>query len=63
MVANTAKPIALSPIFEPDEADELQADFNRIAEASGLKIFREDAFLLQLCMQESLPKENHFRYL
>jgi predicted enzyme related to lactoylglutathione lyase len=44
MVANTAKPIALSPIFEPDEADELQADFNRIAKASGLKIFREDAF-------------------
>lgn len=44
MVANTAKPIALSPIFEPDEADELQADFNGIAEASELKIFREDAF-------------------
>lgn len=44
MVTNTAKPIALSPIFEPKEADALVADFTRIAEANGLQIFREDKF-------------------
>ncbi len=44
MVSNTAKPVALSPVFEPEEADELSADFEKIATSSGLKIFREDDF-------------------
>ncbi len=44
MVSNTAKPMALSPIFEPAEADAFEADFLNIAESMGLSIFREDNF-------------------
>ena len=44
MVSNTAKPLALSPIFEPAEADDLADDFELIASSNGLKIFREDQF-------------------
>ncbi|NVK83183.1 MAG: VOC family protein, partial [Cytophagia bacterium] len=44
MVSNTAKPLALSPIFEPEEADALELEFFSIADSLGLKIFREDHF-------------------
>lgn len=44
MVSNSAKPLALSPIFEPAEADKLADDFQAIASAQGLKLFREDNF-------------------
>ncbi|HEY9117321.1 MAG TPA: VOC family protein [Roseivirga sp.] len=44
MVSNTAKPLALSPIFDSAEAEDLAADFEAIASASGLSIFREDDF-------------------
>lgn len=44
MVANGAKPIALSQPLSASEADELQADFEEISAANGLKIFREDDF-------------------
>lgn len=44
MVSNTAKPLALSPIFEPEQANRLAPDFEEIASSAGLKIFREDNF-------------------
>jgi catechol 2,3-dioxygenase-like lactoylglutathione lyase family enzyme len=44
MVANDAKPIALSLPLSTSEADDLRADFEEISAANGLKIFREDDF-------------------
>lgn len=44
MVSNTAKPLALSPIFESEEADALEIEFISIADSYGLSIFREDDF-------------------
>ncbi|PIQ49321.1 MAG: glyoxalase [Cytophagales bacterium CG12_big_fil_rev_8_21_14_0_65_40_12] len=44
MVANGAKPIALSQPLSVGEADEVQADFEEISAANGLKIYREDNF-------------------
>lgn len=44
MVSNTAKPLALSPIFESEEADALEIEFFSIADSYGLSIFREDNF-------------------
>ncbi|MFT6827922.1 MAG: catechol 2,3-dioxygenase-like lactoylglutathione lyase family enzyme [Roseivirga sp.] len=44
MVANGAKPIALSLPLSTSEADDLRADFEEISAANGLKIFREDDF-------------------
>uniref|UniRef100_UPI0040486035 VOC family protein n=2 Tax=Roseivirga sp. TaxID=1964215 RepID=UPI0040486035 len=44
MVANGAKPIALSQPLSVGEADEVQTDFEEISAANGLKIYREDDF-------------------
>lgn len=44
MVANGAKPIALSQPLSIEEADEVQADLEEISAANGLKIYREDDF-------------------
>ncbi|MFT6971391.1 MAG: catechol 2,3-dioxygenase-like lactoylglutathione lyase family enzyme [Roseivirga sp.] len=44
MVANGAKPIALSPPYAPTEADALQSQFETIATSQGLKIYRENEF-------------------
>lgn len=44
MVVNTAKPLVLSPIFDPEEADALVDDFEQIANEMGLMIFRDDRF-------------------
>lgn len=44
MVVNGAKPIALSQPLSVGEANEVQADFEEISAANGLKIYREDDF-------------------
>lgn len=56
MIANDAKPLALSSPMTPADMDKVFPDFQKVADDYGVSVYREDEFPVTMLFPESVTK-------